>query len=130
MATPVKEIATTASKAAGSFREAVQDLLVPELRALKSSVESLRTEMQLRDEKQTKALEDQGKRLTQAIESLTSEMRLRDEQQRASMQQLSNEMRLRDEQQRKSNDALSQKLDFAIDIRERLASVEARLPKQ
>ena len=112
MAVPVKEIGLTTAKAVGSFREAVQDLLVPELRALKVSMEAIRTEMQLRDEKQMKALEDQGQRLTQAVESLAREMKLRDERQSQGIL------------------ALSEKLDFAIDIRERLAVVEARLPRQ
>ena len=111
MAVPMKELAGSTTKAVGTFREAVQDLLVPELRALKVSMDGIRTEMQLRDERQTKALEDQGKRLTQAIESLTQEMRLRDERQSQNIS------------------ALSEKLDFAIDIRERLAAVEARLPR-
>ena len=101
MAAPLKEIGSTAAKATGSFRETVQDLLVPEFRALKVTMESIRTEMQLRDERQTHALEA-----------------------------LTNEMRLRDEQQSKTLSSLSQKLDFAIDIRERLAAVEARLPRQ
>jgi hypothetical protein len=78
-------MAVTAIKpknAVESLREIVQDLLVPELKAIKASMEGLRSEMQLRDEKQTQALQH-----------------------------------------------LSEKLDFAIDIRERLASVEARLPR-
>ena len=69
-----------------SLREIDQDLLVPELKALKVEMavgfDSIRTEMRLRDEKQTQAIE-----------------------------------------------ALSDKLNYAIDIRERLASVEARLPR-
>ena len=57
------------------------------------------------DERQTKSTETMGARLTQALESLTAEMRLRDTH-------------------------LSQKLDVAMDVRDRLAQVEARLPKQ
>ena len=67
---------TTAVKTViDSFREVVQDLLVPELKAL-------RTEMKLRDENTQQAIRP-----------------------------------------------LSEKLDFAIDIRERLAALEARLPR-
>jgi hypothetical protein len=77
-----------------SFREAVQDLLVPELKALRVSVDSLRTEMHLR------------------TENLQRELQLRDEMLRTEIQ------------------TLGQKLDFAIDIRERLAALEARLPRQ
>jgi aminoglycoside N3'-acetyltransferase len=65
-----------------SLREIVQDLLVPELKAIKPTMEGIRIEMQLRDEKQTQAIQ-----------------------------------------------ALSDKLNYAIDIRERLAAVEARLPR-
>jgi hypothetical protein len=64
------------------LREIVQYLLVPELKAIKASMEGLRNEIQLRGEKQTQAFQH-----------------------------------------------LSENLDFAIDIRERLASVEARLPR-
>ena len=65
-----------------SLREVVQDLLVPELKSVKVSIDGLRSEMQLRDEKQTQAIQH-----------------------------------------------LSEKLDYAIDIRERLAALEARLPR-
>jgi hypothetical protein len=68
-------MATTAKTVIDSFREVVQDLLVPELKAL-------RTEMKLRDENTQQAIRH-----------------------------------------------LSEKLDFAIDIRERLAALEARLPR-
>jgi hypothetical protein len=66
---------TSAKTVIDSFREVVQDLLVPELKAL-------RTEMKLRDENTQQAIRH-----------------------------------------------LSEKLDFAIDIRERLAALEARLPR-
>jgi hypothetical protein len=66
-----------------SFREVVQDLLVPELKSIKVSIDSLRTKMQLRDEKQTQAVQH-----------------------------------------------LSDKLDVAMNVRERLAAIEARLPKK
>lgn len=86
--------ASAAKNAVGSFREVVQDLLVPELRAVKVSVDSLRTEMVLRDEKL-----EQSIRL--GLENATSAIR-----------------------------HLSEKLDYAGDVRERLASIEARLPRQ
>jgi hypothetical protein len=87
MAVPAKNIVE-------SFREVVQDLLVPELKALRVSFDSMKVEMQLRDEK------------------------------------VHTELRLRDERMQESIRGLSQKLDFAIDIRERLAVLEARLPRQ
>ncbi len=76
-----------------SLREVMQDLLVPELKAVKVSVDSLRNEMKT------------------SLDSMRQEMHLRDEM---------NAQALR---------GLSEKLDFAIDIRERLASLEARLPR-
>jgi hypothetical protein len=85
---------TSAKTVVESFREVVQDLLVPELKALRVSVDSLRTEMHLR------------------TENLQRELQLRDEMLRAEVQ------------------TLGQKLDFALDIRERLAALEARLPRQ
>lgn len=43
---------------------------------------------------------------------------------------LRQEMRLRDEMNAQAIRSLIDKLDFAIDIRERLASLEARMPRQ
>ncbi|AFL87249.1 hypothetical protein Terro_0927 [Terriglobus roseus DSM 18391] len=105
MAVPVKQIGEAGAKAFSSFRETVQDLLVPELRAIKVQIESLTQEMRLRNEQ------------------LVQEMRLRDEQ-------LMQEMRLRDERQTKAIDRLSEKLDFSMEFRDRLTQLEARLPKQ
>jgi hypothetical protein len=39
-------------------------------------------------------------------------------------------MRLRDEMSAQAMRSLPEKLDYAIDIRERLASLEARMPRQ
>jgi hypothetical protein len=98
-------MATAAKNIVESFREVVQDLLVPELKAVKASVDSLRSE--------TKT----------SIDALRSETK-------TSMDALRIEMRLRDENHERSFRQLSEKLDFAIDIRERLASLEARMPRQ
>jgi hypothetical protein len=87
-------MATTAKSVVDSLREVVQDQLVPELKAVKVSVDSLRSEMILRDEKL-----EQSIRL--GLENSTAAIR-----------------------------HLSEKLDGAIAIRERLASIEARLPRQ
>jgi hypothetical protein len=86
-----------------SFRDVVQDLLVPELKAVKVSVDSLHSHSEM--------------------SYLRTEMKLRDEK----MEQL---VRTADEKNEQAIRTLSQKLDFAIDIRERLASLEARLPRQ
>jgi hypothetical protein len=87
-------MASAGKNVVDSFREVVQDLLVPELKAVKVSVDSLRSEMILRDEKL-----EQSIRL--GLENATLEIR-----------------------------HLSDKLDYAGNIRERLASIEARLPRQ
>lgn len=76
-------MAIAAKNVVESLGDVVQDLLVPELKALKVSMDSIRTEMKVRDEKHEQSMRH-----------------------------------------------LSEKLDFAIDIRERLASIEARLPRQ
>jgi hypothetical protein len=89
-------MSTTATKvksSVDSLREIVQDLLVPELKALKVEMTSVRAE------------------LVSGLEAIRVEMRLRDEKQTQAIQ------------------ALSDKLSYAIDIRERPASVEARLPR-
>ena len=41
---------STSKSVVESFREAVQDLLVPELKSMRVSIDSMRTEMQLRNE--------------------------------------------------------------------------------
>jgi hypothetical protein len=95
-----------------SFREAVQDLLVPELKALRVSIDAVRTEMQLRDEK-----------LQESIEAVRIEMRLR-------VENLGKEIQASNKATQDAVYSLGQKLDFAIDIRERLVALEARLPRQ
>jgi hypothetical protein len=85
--------AMKAKNAVESLRDIVQDLLVPELKSLKVSIDSLRSETNI------------------------------------SMDALRNEMRLRDEKQTQAFHHLSEKLDRAIDIRERLAPLEARVPR-
>ena len=76
-------MAIAAKNIVESLREVIQDLLVPELKALKVSMDSIRYELKVRDEKNDQAMRH-----------------------------------------------LSEKLDFAIDVRERLASLEARMPRQ
>lgn len=105
MAAPAKTIID-------SFRDAVQDLLVPELKALRVSVDSLKTEMLLRNDKLQESIDATRVELRQSADSAKAELRLRDERMQESIR------------------GLSQKLDFAIDIRERLAALEARLPRQ
>jgi hypothetical protein len=87
-----------------SLREIVQDLLVPELKAIKVDIESLRSE------------------LKSSTENLRIEIK-------SSNEALRNEMKLRDEKQGQAIQNLSDKLGYAIDIRERLAVLEDRMPR-
>lgn len=102
-----------------SLRDVVQDLLVPELKAVKASVDALKEEVKLRDEKQT-----------QAIAQLGNEMKLRDEKQGQTIAQLGIELKLRDEHLRREmqmqNDRLFERQSTALDLRARIASLEAR----
>jgi DNA-binding ferritin-like protein len=94
-------MATAAKNVVESLRDIVQDLLVPEFKALKVSVDAMREDMrELRAD------------LKDSAESLRTEMKLRDDRQDQAMRNL------------------TEKLSFAIDIRERLASLEARMPRQ
>ena len=119
MATPVRYIASGTATTASGLREVIQDLVAPDLRAIKVSVDALAQELKLR------------------TESLASEMKLRSEGLQEQIKQLREEVRLRDENQGKmlqliATDikGLSQKFDFTNDLRERVASLEARTPKQ
>lgn len=95
-----------------SFRDVVQDLLVPELKAVKVSVDSLHTEMSyLRTE------------LKNSIDAMRTEMKLREEK----TEQL---IRSGDEKNERALHVLSEKLDDSLEIRTRLANLEARLPRQ
>lgn len=94
-------MAVAARNVVESLREVVQDLLVPEFKALKVPVDALRGDMQ-----------DLRSGLKESADSLRTEMKLRDERQDQAMRHLAD------------------KLDFAIDIRERIASLEARMPRQ
>lgn len=107
---------STAKNIVESFREVVQDLLVPELKSVRVSVDALRTEMRLMQDASREEL-----KITK--DALREEMKLRNE---------SLERTIREGEQRTQQlvHSLSEKLDYAIDIRERLAMLEARLPRQ
>ena|SRR5271163_3421494 len=98
-------MATTAKSVIDSLRELLQDILVPELKALRVSMDSMRTEMQLRDEKTQESIQHLDRRTQESILHL-------------------------DQRTQESGRHLSEKLDYAIDIRERLIALEARLPRQ
>jgi hypothetical protein len=94
-------MAIAAKNVVESLREVVQDRLVPEFKALKFSVDALRGDMQ--------GMRSGSK---ESADSLRTEMKLRDDRQDQAMR------------------LLAERLDFAIDIRERVASLEARMPRQ
>ena len=101
-----------AKNAVESLRDIVQDLLVPELKAIKVSVESAHTEVgYLRSE------------MRSSFDSMRQEMRLRDEK----MEQL---IRHGDEKNEQAILTLARTLDESVEIRERLGAIEARLPRQ
>ena len=77
-----------------SLREVVQDLLVPELKAVKVSIDGIRDELKLRNENIERMIKYGDDRNEQLIRTL------------------------------------SDKLDFAIEFRERLSNTESRVPKQ
>ena len=97
-----------AKNAVESLREIVQDLLVPELKAIKVEMTSVHGEgASLRNE------------MHAGFSSVRNEMN-------AGFDAVRTEMRLRDEKQSQAIHALSEKLSYAIDIRERLAVLEDR----
>jgi capsule polysaccharide export protein KpsE/RkpR len=111
-------MAVTAMKAKGtveSLREIVQDLLVPELKSLKVSIDSLHHELH----SEVAAIRGEMTSLRGEMTSLRGEMA-------TGFDAVRTEMRLRDEKQSQAIQALSDKLGYAIDIRERLAVLEDR----
>jgi 4-hydroxyphenylpyruvate dioxygenase-like putative hemolysin len=109
-----------------SLREIVQDMLVPELKAVKAEITSIhgeiatvrsematgfdavRIEMRLRDEKQTQAIKHLDEKLTESIKHL-------DEKITESNRNLSENIK-----------QLSDKFDSSVEFRERLAALEAK----
>jgi len=110
-----------------SLREVMQDLLVPELKAVKASVDSLRSETKtsldsLRSETKT-SLDSLRSETKTSADALRSEMVLRDDK-------LELAIRSGLENTAQAIRQLAAKLDDSISIRERLASLEARMPQQ
>lgn len=118
----------------GSARNMIQDLLAPEVKEVKAEVTATRTD--LRQATETLRLH---------IDFLREEIKLHNEAVRKEMQRnqeaLRQELKLRYEQlerlvvhgdQRNEHliSARSNKPESSIDLRERLASIEARMPRQ
>ena len=101
-----------------SLREIVQDLLVPELKAIKVELESQRRENQTRFE----SLHVELKVRTEAI---STELKVTTDALRADTEALRVEMRLRDEKQSQALGAISDKMGTLMEVRERLAVLEA-----
>ena len=102
-----------------TFRDVVQDLLVPELKAVKVSVDSLRDDMKtMRDEMKELRVD-----IRQSNETMREEMKLRHD----NLERMITYGDLRNEQLIKS---LAEKFDVAVEIRERLATIEARMPRK
>jgi chromosome segregation ATPase len=124
---PLKRATESASRAGGAIERFIERTLAPRLEELTGEVRGLRGEMQQID-----------KRLTESIGSLRNEMQSEIRSVRGEMQSLRSEMQtelrsVRTEieatrmQVNTRIDALSQRLDDALDIRERLVAVEAKL---
>lgn len=67
-------MATTPKSVVDSLREVVQDLLVPEMKAVKTSVDALRSEMVLRDDKLEQSIRLGLENATQAIHYLSEKL--------------------------------------------------------
>ncbi len=111
--------AMKSKNAVESLREIVQDLPVPELKSIKVSIDSLHTERQLRDEKQTQAVQYVSQKFDQSVQQLSQKIDSVDEKQTQAVQHLSQKLD-------QSFQQLSQKIDLALDIRERIIALEAR----
>ena len=87
------------------IKQAIQELIVPDLREIKSDVKGLQSEIKRLDEK----IDAQGARLDDKISSLRNEM-------------LSFRNEMLSEFRR-----LDEKVDLTVHVRERLVSLEARM---
>ena len=113
-----------------TFRDVVQDLLVPELKAVKVSVDSLRDDMkELRsDIKQSnETMRDDMRELRSDVKLSTEVMREEMKLRHDNLERMITHGDQRNEQLIRS---LAEKFDVAVEMRERLASIEARLPRQ
>jgi hypothetical protein len=100
--------AIKAKNAVESLRDVVQDLLVPELKSLKVSQDSQRSETKI-----------QFEAFRGEFDSFRSEMR-------STVDAIRTEIRIRDEKQTQAIQALSDKLGILLEVRERLAVLEDR----
>ena len=106
-----------------SFREVVQDLLVPELKAVKVSVDSLRTEMKINNEATRTEMKINN-------DALREEMKFRYEALEKTIANSHDSLAQMIRQNGERSDRSIQVLAENFQIRERLATLEARMPKQ
>jgi len=106
-----------------SSRDIVQDFLVPEMKAVKATVESLGIQLRVVADS-----------LTHQMDSLRIEIKLRDEKLeqmiRYGFEKMELLIRTGDEKNAVAISNLSEKLDERLAYRDQLASIEARLPRQ
>lgn len=112
MALPVKDFATGSLRTVGGVREVIQDLVTPDLKAVKSSIEALQQELRLRTESLSHEMKIRH-------DALQEEIRLRDAVQTANFARLTEAV-----------NHLANKIDgMNLDLRERVATLEARVPR-
>ena len=107
-------LAMKPKNAVESLRDIVQDLLVPELKAIKTELESQRRETHL-----------QFENVRNEFSFVRSELKTTAEALRADTEALRVELRIRDERQTQAMQALSDKMGTLMEVRERLAVLEA-----
>jgi hypothetical protein len=106
-----------------SSRDIVQDFLVPEMKAVKATVEALGQQLKVSVDS-----------LTHQMDSLRVEIKLRDEKLehiiKSGIEKVELLVRTGDEKNATAISNLSDKLDERLAFRDQLASIEARLPRQ
>jgi len=117
-----------------SSRDIVQDFLVPEMKAVKVSIEglthqidSIQVEMKLREEKLEQLIRSGESRMELLVHS--GEQRI-EQLIRSGLERMEIVVRSGDDKNSQAIDNLSQKVDEKMEFRERLAALEARLPRQ
>ncbi len=130
-------MSTTAKSVFDSQRDIVQDLLVPEMKSVKVSIDFLRTEMKLRDELLEQLVVLNSKRLEQMVvanserfgQMVVSNIKRLEQMVNRSILRPEEMVRAGDDRNARAIEGLSKKLDVAIDP-PGLVSLEARLPRQ
>ncbi len=105
-----------------SLRDIVQDLVAPDLKALRVTVDSHRNENTIQFEALRREIDALRDEVRSSSDTLRSEMR-------SSNEALRTEMRVRDEKQSIALQAIADKLGTILEVRERLAVLEDRLPR-